>query len=148
MKTILDKTTRDELIRRINTLNENNTAQWGKMNVYQMLKHCVLYEEMVQGKKKHRRIFLGRLFGKMALNDLIKDEKPVRHNMPTIPAIKVKENEGDIAAEKAKWIAMIEEYTHRSNQYGEHAFFGKMTEDQIGLLEYKHIDHHLRQFNS
>ena len=36
MKTIFDKTTRDELIYRIDSLNENNTPQWGKMNIYQM----------------------------------------------------------------------------------------------------------------
>lgn len=30
MKTVFDKTTRDELINRINTLNENSIAQWGQ----------------------------------------------------------------------------------------------------------------------
>jgi len=54
MKTIFDKQTRDELIDRINKLNENSTAQWGKMNVYQMLKHCTLYEEMLLGKKEFK----------------------------------------------------------------------------------------------
>jgi len=29
-----------------------------------------------------------------------------------------------------------------------HPFFGKMTKEQIGYHAYKHIDHHLRQFNS
>jgi hypothetical protein len=45
MNSVFDKATRDELISRINTLNENSTAQWGKMNIYQMLKHCILWEE-------------------------------------------------------------------------------------------------------
>ncbi len=31
MKTVFDKSTRDELIGRINLLNESSTAQWGKM---------------------------------------------------------------------------------------------------------------------
>jgi hypothetical protein len=64
MKSVLDKTTRDELINRINTLNESSMPQWGKMNVYQVLKHCVLAEEMYLGKKEYKRSFLGRLFGK------------------------------------------------------------------------------------
>ena len=51
MNTIFDKTTRDELINRINSLNENSMAQWGKMNVYQMIKHCRLWEEMMQNKQ-------------------------------------------------------------------------------------------------
>ncbi len=44
----------------------------GKMNIYQMLKHCTLCEEMYLGKTKHKRTLLGRLFGKMALNSLSK----------------------------------------------------------------------------
>lgn len=148
MKTIFDKTTRDELITRINTLNENNTAQWGKMNIYQMLKHNTLFEEMLLGKRKFKRIFLGRLFGKIALKELIGDERPVKQNMPTIPEIKVEVNNGDIAAEKQHWITLIEEHAQCSNPEFIHTFFGKITKEQSGYLAYKHIDHHLRQFNS
>ena len=50
MKSVLDKTTRDELINRINKLDENSEALWGQMNIYQMLKHCVLCEELYLGK--------------------------------------------------------------------------------------------------
>ncbi len=66
MKTVFDKTTRNELINRIKTLDENSTAQWGKMNIYQVLKHCTLWQEWVLGKKTYKRAFIGRLFGKMA----------------------------------------------------------------------------------
>ena len=147
MKTVFDKTIRDQLIDRINTLDENSTAQWGKMNLYQMLKHCTLFEEMILGRKKFKRSILGRLFGKMALKDFIKDE-PIRRNVPTLSELKVKENSGDTASERKKWIALIEEYAHFSNLDFVHPFFGKMTEEQIGYLNYNHTDHHLRQFNS
>ncbi|MGI8812338.1 MAG: DUF1569 domain-containing protein [Pyrinomonadaceae bacterium] len=146
MKTIFDKTTRDELIGRINSLNENSTAQWGKMNAYQMLKHCTLFEEMVLGRKKFKRSFLGRLFGKMAMKDFIKDE-PIKRNVPTLSELKIKENNGDVGSERKKWIALIEEYAHFSNSDFVHPFFGKMTEEQIGFLNYNNTDHHLRQFN-
>ena len=52
MKTVLDKVTRDQLINRINSITKNSMPQWGKMNAYQMLKHCRLAEEMYLGKKK------------------------------------------------------------------------------------------------
>ncbi len=148
MKTIFDKTTRDELINRINTLNENSTAQWGKMNIYQMLKHCTLYEEMLLDRKKIKRIFLGRLFGKIALNDLIRDESPIKQDLPTIPEIKVKKDKGNVEAEKQQWVALIKEHAHCSNPEFIHAFFGKITKEQSGHLAYKATDHHLRQFNS
>ena len=150
MKTIFDKTTRDALITRINTLNENNTAQWGKMNIYQMVRHCVIWEEWISGKNKpkYKQEFIGFLFGKMALKSMIKDESPLRRNVPTSAEFKVKEKNGDVESEKRKWITLIEEYEHYSNPDFIHDFFGKMTKEQIGLLAYKHTDHHLRQFDS
>jgi hypothetical protein len=147
MKTIFDKKTRDELIARINTLNENSSAQWGKMNIYQMVKHCRLWEEMISGKIKCKRVFIGRLFGKMLLKNAIKNENPMPRNAPTSPELKVKESKGDLASEKAKWIALIEENSFFSNPDFVHPFFGKMTKEEIGYHAYKHTDHHLRQFN-
>ncbi|HEY5749031.1 MAG TPA: DinB family protein [Chryseolinea sp.] len=147
MKTVYDKDTRDELIRRINTPHENSTAQWGKMKVYQMVKHCRLWEEMMLGKAKYDRVFIGRIFGKMALNNMLKNEAPMGRNAPTIPELIIK-GEGDISIEKSKWIALIEEHGHAWASDLVHPFFGKLTKEQTGRLVYKHDDHHLRQFNS
>lgn len=148
MKTIFDKTTRDGLITRINTLNESSKAEWGKMNVYQMLKHCTLAEELYLGKSTHKRVLLGRLIGKMALKNLLKDDKPMGKNAPTSDAFIVKETTGDVGRQKGKWISLLEEYAGFSAPYFVHWFFGKMTKEQLGYFVYKHTDHHLRQFNS
>jgi hypothetical protein len=147
MKSMFDKATRDEMISRISAISESNPVQWGKMNVYQMLKHCRLWEEMIFGGKKYKQVFIGRIFGKTALRNLLKDEKPLPHNTPTIPELRVKEN-GEIAPEKKKWIALIGEYANMQNPDFVHPFFGRMNRDQIGWLAYKHSDHHLRQFNA
>jgi hypothetical protein len=146
MKSILEKATRDELISRINRLDENSTAQWGQMNIYQMLKHCVLCEELYFGKTKHKRSLMGRLFGKRGLKNILKEENPFPKNAPTSGAFKVKEKIGDVTAEKNKWITLIEEYQDYSNSFV-HWFFGKMTKEEVGYFAYKHDDHHLRQFN-
>jgi hypothetical protein len=147
MKTIFDKATRDELIRRINTVSENSTAQWGKMNIYQMLRHCTLFEEMALGKTKYKRVFVGLLFGKIALKKVLKDDAPLTRNTPTLAEWKIK-GDGDVSAEKAKWISLLGEYDHFTDPGLVHPFFGKITKEQIGYLAYKHADHHLRQFNS
>lgn len=146
MKTVFDKTTRDELINRINSLNENSKAQWGKMNVSQMLKHCSQWDEMAMGRKKYKQSFIGKLFGKMALKNMLKDE-PIKANLPTVPAFKIKENI-NFAEEKEKWINLLNDYEHYSNDGFIHPFFGAMTKEYTGYLVYKHIDHHLRQFNN
>ena len=145
MKSIFDKTTREELLTRINSLDENSTARWGKMNLYQMLKHCALWEEMLLGKKQYRQSFLGRLFGKIALKDILKDE-PLKLNLPTVPSFKVSDN-GDVATAKAEWIRLIRQHEQQKSSGFVHPFFGQLTEGQAGLIAYKHIDHHLRQFN-
>ena len=148
MKSVFDKDTRDHLISRIHTLNENSQPLWGKMNIYQMLKHCVLCEEMYHGKTKYPRVFLGRIFGKIGLKNLIKDETPLKQNEPTSGAFKISEPNGNVSAEKKKWLTLMEQYGHFSNNDFVHWFFGKMTKEQIGYFVYKHTDHHLRQFNS
>jgi hypothetical protein len=148
MKTVLDKPTRDELIARINKLDENNRAQWGKMDVAQMIKHCRLWEEMISGELKCKRSFLGRLVGQMVLKGFLKDERPLKRSTPTAPELKVDETNGVITAEKARWIEMIEKNAQFPNPNFVHPFFGKMTTAQVGQLDYKHIDHHLRQFNA
>ena len=147
MKTVLDKPTRDELIARINKLDENSRAQWGKMNVTQMIKHCRLWEEMISGELKCKRSFPGRLVGQMVLKGFLKDDRPLGRSTPTAPELKVTETNVDIAAGKARWIEMLEKNAQFLNPNFVHPFFGKMTKEQIGQLDYKHIDHHLRQFN-
>jgi hypothetical protein len=146
MKTIFDKSTRDELIKRIDSLNENSTPQWGKMNVSQMLRHCTRWDEMALGKTKYKQSFLGKLFGKTALRDMMKDE-PMKKNLPTVPSFKIKNNT-DVAAEKRKWIQLLQEYEHFSNDGFIHPFFGAMTKENTGYVAYKHSDHHLRQFGA
>ena len=100
MKSVFDETTREELINRINSLDKNSTALWGKMNVSKMMQHCTKWDEMALGKKKYKQSFIGRLFGKMALKDMMED-KPMKKNMPTVPGFKIKENT-DVAEEKKK----------------------------------------------
>jgi hypothetical protein len=148
MKSIFDKATRDEIINRINSLNESKTAQWGKMNLYQMLKHCRLWEEMMQSKINLKRVFIGRVFGRIALKTVLGNANPLKRNTPTIPSLIIKESVGDFEAERKLWISNIEKYSSFDNDHFQHVFFGKMTKEQIGQMVYKHIDHHLRQFNA
>ncbi|HLK28312.1 MAG TPA: DUF1569 domain-containing protein [Puia sp.] len=147
MKSVFDKFTRDELITRISSLNENNKAQWGKMNVAQMVKHCRKFEELTLGKVIYKQSFLGKLFGKMALKNILKTER-MKPNLPTVPSFRVMENDIDMAAEKNKWISLINEYEHYPDEGFVHPFFGRMTKEKVGPWSYRHADHHLRQFNA
>lgn len=144
MKTITDKQTAGQLIDRINRLNADSKPQWGKMNTYQMLRHLVMWEEMAMNKTLYKQSFFGRLIGKMALRDMMKDE-PVKPNLPTVPAFKMT-GDGDIAAEKARLTELLREHTNYTARGFMHPFFGQLTPEQAGFMALKHADHHLRQF--
>jgi hypothetical protein len=55
------------------------------------------------------------------LIDLIKDEKPVNRGLPTLPEFKIR-GTGDVASERDKWIALIEEHANCSNPDFVHPF--------------------------
>ena len=133
MKTIFVKNTREELIERIKQINKTNKPDWGKMNVFQMLKHNTYWNGWILGKDNHtyKQAFLGKIFGKIALRKMIKDEQPFDKNIPTSAQFKAKELHGDLEAEKSKWIALIGEYESYDNPAFVHDFFGKMTREQV-----------------
>lgn len=149
MKTIFNEAIRAELINRIQKLSSADKAEWGKMNVYQMLGHCTLWDEWILGKRKprYKQAFIGLIFGKLALKRVIKDDRPLDRNVPTSSFLIIKEEGVNIEDLKTRWCSFINDYSSFSNPEFVHDFFGKLTEEQIGILVYKHTDHHLRQFN-
>lgn len=145
METVYDEACREELIRRVRMLNEDSRSRWGKMTVFQMVKHCTLWEDMVLNGRAYKRVFVGRLFGRMALRSVMKEGEPLRRNSPSIPELVIT-GSGDVDFQKDKWIALLEEHGRRFNPEFIHPFFGKMTREETGVMAYKHTDHHLRQF--
>lgn len=148
MKIIYDNQTQEGLISRIRLLHEASQRQWGDMTVKQMIKHCLKWDEMNMGRMNLKQVFIGRLFGKMALKSFLKDEKPISKNIGTLPELKISQDiEEDLEAMKEQWIASIQNYTGlKDNHEYIHSFFGKLNKEQSGLMAYKHADHHLRQF--
>src|SRR5690606_20995409 len=91
----------------------------------------------------YKQTFMGKLFGKIVLKRMIKDEQPFDKNIPTSEQFKPKLTSGNLELEIAKWITLTREYESYSNPNFIHDFFGKMTKEEIGILVYKHTDHHL-----
>jgi hypothetical protein len=144
VKNLFDPTARAELIARVHQLNEHSTPQWGEMTVYQMIKHCAKWEDMLLGKTVYKQSFLGKLVGKFALKDILKDE-PLKHNLPTVPSFKMT-GYGDVSVAKKEWLDLLDQHNGRTPAGFMHPFFGMLTADQAGRMAYKHIDHHLTQF--
>jgi hypothetical protein len=145
MQTIFQEETNAGIVQRIRQLHPDAKPLWGKMSPWQMLRHCNLSEAMYQGKVVHKRLFIGRLFGKMALSGILKNEAAMQQNAPTHPTFKIT-GSGDFHEEQNRWMEAVQAYLTQPVEDIVHPFFGPMTRPQIGWYVYKHSDHHLRQF--
>lgn len=72
MKTLLDASTLEEILNRLETLKPDSPAQWGKMNATQMLTHCSIILKMATGEMPQGFTLLGKLFGRYYLFDGLK----------------------------------------------------------------------------
>ncbi len=148
MDSIFSTRTIDSLCERINKINKNSTPIWGKMNAYQMLKHCTESEKINLGEVQLKRLFIGLLFGKMALNTITKNDLPGKKNSPTHPSLVITDH-GDCNVQKKALINQIKKYQDTKSQDFKnrvHPFFGKMPINKWDIMIVKHMDHHLRQF--
>ena len=95
--------------------------------MYQMLKHCTVWDEWIQGKGtyKYTQSFLSLIFGKLALKSTVNNDRPIKKNMPA-GDLKVKETTGDVEAQKKKWIASILDYQNFSNPGFVHDFWSNV----------------------
>ena len=101
---------------------------------------------LAKNKPVYKQVFMGRLFGKTALKDFVRDDNPLKRNMGTLSNLKVVQTCGNVVTEKLELIELVKEFENYSNPNFIHSFFGKMTKEQIGYIVYKHTDHHLKQF--
>jgi len=147
MKTIFDDDVCRELTGRLNKLTAENRPLWGKMSPAQMVKHCRLWEEMIHGNQLFKRPLIGRLIGRLILKKVLQTPE-FRKNSPTIPEMLVTGTDINLNEERRHLITLVNsypEYNWPDNSFI-HPFFGKMTREQIGILVWLHLDHHLRQF--
>jgi Protein of unknown function (DUF1569) len=145
---IFSTTVSNEVITRINKLSNATPAQWGKMNVTQMLAHCnVTFEFAYEEKHKKPNFFMGFILKNLVKGGLV-SEKPNKKNASTAPEFIIG-NDRNFDVEKNRLI----QYINKTVQLGEKSFdgrvsmiFGALTSTEWNNLFYKHIDHHLTQF--
>jgi hypothetical protein len=146
MQSLFEQTVADQIIQRINALDAAKEAQWGKMNVAQMLAHCQAPFRVYFGEEKMKRGLMGLLFGRIAKKKLFTD-KPWPRNLPTAKSFVVVDQK-EFEEERAKLLEVIRRFKEEGYNVttSTHPFFGKMSSQEWSLLAYKHLDHHLQQF--
>ena len=145
MKSLFEQEGHAEIVDRLHKLHENSKPLWGKMNVAQMVWHCQGPFNIMLQKKDYgmKPSWLAKVFFKKSLYN----DKPWRKGLPTAKFLKTDE-EKNFEIEKKKLKALIDEtYSHKDQtEWEPHPAFGYFTAQQWGQLQYKHLDHHFRQF--
>ena len=145
MKSLFDTTTFNEVIQRLNSLTPQSQRQWGKMDVAQMLAHCQMPLGVATGDHKLKGSFFLRLIGPLFKSQLFND-KPFKRDLPTDISFKIADKR-DFETEKQKLIVMIDHFSETSMSGEPHPFFGKLTKTQWSKGTWKHLNHHLAQFD-
>jgi hypothetical protein len=147
MKNLLHEETYQELTKRLQNLQPDSQAKWGKMNVAQMLAHVSQAYNVPLSDTPTPRLFWGRLVG-WAIKPMMYNDKPWKQNLPTAPSFIITE-ERNFNRELLNILNLVERFhTAGAENIGSnpHPIFGKFTTDQWGIAMYKHLNHHLEQF--
>jgi hypothetical protein len=132
---------------RLATLRADSPRQWGKMTPPQAVAHLAIGLEGALGDVKLPRMFVGRLFGRLAKRQALGNDEPIMRNAPTAPGLIVSDAR-DFERERARLLQLIDRFAVGPSACTSfpHPFFGPLTPAEWAVLEYKHLDHHLRQF--
>ena len=149
MNSLFDPAVYQTILGRVQSIQPGSERQWGKMTPAQMMEHTSRALDMATGRKPSKQALLGKMIGWTVRKSFV-GEKPFSKNGPTGPDFIVRD-EPDFSGTKARLTALLAEF-HAQGEKGcdgnIHGFFGKMTGAEWGVTQYKHMDHHLRQFGA
>jgi hypothetical protein len=136
-----------ELLARVEKLQPTAPAQWGKMNCPRMLAHVTDGLRMATGELPVAP--KNMLLRFTPIKQLIIHWLPFPKGAPTAPEL--------LARTPDEWQGEVAQFKDALQQFAangqrtvwpEHPAFGKLTTKDWGVLVYRHIDHHFRQFGA
>lgn len=143
-KSILSADVQQDLQGRLNRLSADSAARWGQFTPARMLRHLGSSLKMATGELPiaPRRSPL-RLF---PLKQLIVFVFPFPKGAPTAPALLTRD-EPHFETERAAVRELLAGFASKQvPTWPDHPAFGALTREQWGVLAWKHVDHHFRQF--
>lgn len=147
MPSLFEPNISSEIIARIEKLTPQSQAQWGKMNVAQMLYHCNAALGTATGEVQLKTPFVLKLLQPI-IKKVVMSAKPYKPSMPTAKEFVVRLDK-DFEAEKNALLTRLNNFISSGEQDCDgriHPAFGKLSAYEWGYSQWKHFDHHLRQF--
>jgi len=148
MKTIWQEAARREVFDRIEKLSADRPAQWGRMSSQQMVRHLIGSVQIATGELvvKDKRTPL-RLPG---IKHMVVCYLPFLKNLPTAPELMITSTPNTWTHDIDDLKSTISRFVGRGAdaRWPPHPAFGRLSGKQWGVLVYRHVDHHLRQFGA
>lgn len=148
MESLFDPKGNRHIIERINQLSPITLSQWGKMTVSQMLLHCQQPIKVAFGTLHLKPNWLLKLlFGKAAKTQFM-NTGTFKRDMPTVKEFRIT-HEPDFEKSRNQLIELVQQFADKGPaiiKLKKHPLFGDMSINEWDLMQWKHLDHHLRQF--
>lgn len=146
MKNLLTEEGYKDIKNRLSQLTEEHERSWGKMTHGQMARHCQGPLNIMMQKVDYR--LKPNWLVKVLFKKSLYSDKLWKKNLPTAKFLKETEPR-DFQKERQVLEVLIDElYAQKDREaWPDHPAFGYFTNEQWGKMQYKHLDHHLRQFN-
>ncbi len=148
MATLLDSADRRDIVRRVNALTAAHTRRWGSMTLERMLGH--LADQLrFASKELVPRGPRGPLTWP-PIRWLAIVVVPWPHGRLEASAELVQTGPREFEASRAELLRLVERFPSDAahDQLGSHPMFGRLSTHLWGLLAWRHLDHHLRQFGA
>lgn len=146
---ILTKESYVSILERLDKLKADTPALWGKMNAAEMLEHCKRATDVTLGKLELKPKWYVKLFFGSMIKKAVTDDSIYKHSLQTAPEYVVHDKSLDFNTQLIALKNSVEEFLNTPDHVLEntvHAIFGKMTAENWKKSQWKHLDHHLRQF--
>jgi Protein of unknown function (DUF1569) len=147
MESLYSQSVLKKFINRIGQLTPETQGLWGKMDVVNMLAHCSAVLDVAFENKPFKISFTSLTYG-MVSRIMIFNDFPFMKGLPTIKLYKPARLSA-FEEERKRLIALLERFSHEGTFGMEkrvHPIFGKLSAQSWNQMQYKHLDHHLRQF--
>ena len=135
------------IIDRINNLQPRTQRKCGKMSVAQMLKHCTDALGTATGDVVIKPPFIFKIIAPLTKKKVM-EQKPYKEGLPTAKEFIVKDDK-NFEEEKHKLLERNNKFISNGEKAVDglrHPAFGKLTSYEWGFSQWKHFDHHLKQF--
>jgi hypothetical protein len=147
MKSVWNPAVQAELVSRAATLRPDSAARWGRLTCPRMLVHVTDALAMYMGTIRVGVKRTPLLYS--PLKQAVIYALPMPRNVPTAREL--------LSREPASWEEEQERFgttlkafcsQHARTDWPLHPLFGRLSPRAVGVLAYKHTDHHLRQFGA